>query len=366
MKVLSVVGARPQFIKLAVLSHEIRKHFDEVIVHTGQHYDYEMSRIFFKNMEIPEPDYNLGVGSAESNAQIKKMIDGLGKIFIKEKPDLVVVFGDTNSTLAGAKAALKFGIKLAHVESGMRSFDKTMPEEVNRTETDKISDIFFCSTSISVQNLKREGIIKNVFKVGDVMVDSIKQNIGIAEKNSKILKQLRLKKKSYLLATIHRAGNTDVKKNLCSIMDALFSVNEKIVFPVHPRTRKYLKLYNLDKKLKNSNIIETKPLSYSDMLILEKNAKKILTDSGGMQKEAYFFKVPCITLRDKTEWVETVNDGWNMLTGANKPKILDAIKSFNPNGKQREGYGNGNASKNIVNALKNYLAASRNCSAIMS
>src|SRR3989338_4577536 len=358
MKILSVVGTRPQFIKLAVLSREIRKRFDEVIVHTGQHYDYDMSRIFFKNMEIPEPDYNLGVGSAERDKQIKKMAEGMEKIFMDEKPDLVVVFGDTNSTLAGAMAASKFGIQLAHVEAGMRSFDKTMPEEVNRIKTDKISDILFCPTGIAVKNLKKEGIIKNVFKVGDVMIDSIKLNIGIAEKNSMILGQLKLKKKSYLLATAHRAGNTDTKANLSNIMDALISINEKIVFPVHPRTAKYLKLYNLDKKVKNSNIIKKKPLSYADMLILEKNAKKILTDSGGMQKEAYFFKVPCITLRDSTEWTETVNDGWNILAGANKPKILDAIKNFNPKGKQSEHYGDGNASRNIASIINKALISS--------
>ncbi|MBS3105419.1 UDP-N-acetylglucosamine 2-epimerase (non-hydrolyzing) [Candidatus Woesearchaeota archaeon] len=354
MKILSVVGARPQFIKLAVLSHEIRKHFDEVVVHTGQHYDYEMSKIFFKNMRIPEPDYNLGVGSAERSKQIKKMIDGLCRIILKEKPSLVIVFGDTNSTLAGAMAASKSGIKIAHIESGMRSFNKSMPEEINRVETDRVSDILFCPTWTAVQNLKKERITKNVFKVGDVMIDSIKRNIGIAEKNSRILGKLKLNKKSYLLATVHRAGNTDIKENLSNIMGALLSIGEKIVFPVHPRTAKCLKLYNLDKKLKNSNIIVTKPLSYADTLILEKNAKKIITDSGGMQKEAYFFKVPCITLRDSTEWTETVNDGWNILAGANKAKIRYAVRNFNPKGKQSENYGNGNASRNIVNILKKF------------
>lgn len=352
MKILSVVGARPQFIKLAVLSREMRKHFDEVIVHTGQHYDYEMSKIFFKNLEIPEPDYNLNVGSAERSIQIKKMIDGLVKIFMKEKPDLVVVFGDTNSTLAGAKAASKLGINLAHIESGMRSFNNRMPEEVNRVETDKISDVLFCSTRAAVDNLNKEKIKGSVYLVGDIMIDALKLSINVAEKNSNVLEELNLKEKEFMIATVHRAGNTDDKIKLKRIVVAFAESGEKIVFPVHPRTAKALKSYGLNRKFENTNVAVVKPLSYTDMIVLEKNAKKILTDSGGMQKEAYFFKVPCITLRDTTEWIETVNDGWNILAGANKPKILDAIKNFNPKGRQREDYGNGNASSGIVNVLK--------------
>ena len=357
MKILSVVGARPQFIKLAVLSHEIRKHFDEVIVHTGQHYDYEMSRIFFKNLEIPEPNYNLGVGSAERNAQIKKMIDGLDKIFLDEKPDLIIVFGDTNSTLAGAKAASKLGIKLAHIESGMRSFDKTMPEERNRIEADKISDILFCSTKTAVDNLNNEKIKGSVHLVGDIMIDALKLSITAAEKNSSVLEELNLKEKEFMVATVHRAGNTDDETKLKSIVEAFVESGEKIVFPVHPRTTKALKSYNLDKKFEGTNVVVVSPLSYTDMLIIEKNARKILTDSGGMQKESYFFKVPCITLRDSTEWVETVKDGWNILVGANKLKILNAIKNFNPEGRQHEKYGNGNASRNIANIIKKMLVS---------
>jgi UDP-N-acetylglucosamine 2-epimerase (non-hydrolysing) len=352
MKILSVVGARPQFIKLAVLSHEIRKHFNEFIAHTGQHYDYEMSKIFFKNLEIPEPDINLGVGSAEREEQIKKMVSGLEKIFLEEKPDLVVVFGDTNSTLAGAKAASKLKIKIAHVESGMRSFDKTMPEELNRIETDKISDILFCSTQTAIENLKNEKIKGSIHLVGDIMIDTLKLSLEAAEKNSNILQDLDLKPKEFMIATVHRAGNTDDEANLRNIVESFVESGEKIIFPVHPRTAKVLKSYGLDKKFKNTNVAVVRPLSYTDILVLEKNAKKILTDSGGMQKEAYFFKVPCITLRDETEWTETVDDGWNILAGADKSKILEAIKNFDPDGQQNEGYGSGNSGRNMVNVIK--------------
>ena len=355
MKVLTVVGARPNFIKLAPLSKELRKSFKEVIVHTGQHYDYEMSKIFFRDFNLPEPKYNLGISSVLHESQTGKMLIKLEKVLLKEKPDLVIIYGDTNTTLAGALAASKLNIKLAHIEAGMRSYDKKMPEEINRIVTDPISDVLFCSTSTAVQNLKKEGIIKNVFNVGDVMIDTLRQNIDKVEKNYKILYQLKLKKKSYLLATIHRVSNTDIKENLLNIIEAFLSIDEKIVFPIHPRTGKCLKSYGLDKKLKNSNIIPIKPIGYMNMLVLEKNAKKILTDSGGVQKEAYFFKIPCITLRDSTEWIETVNDGWNILTGTNKPKILNAAKNFNPKGKRSETYGNGDASKNIVGIINKLI-----------
>ena len=351
MKIASIIGARPEFIKEAPLVKELRKKHNEIIIHTGQHYDYEMSKIFFAELNIPKPDYNLGVGSALHGKQTGEMLIKLEKVLLKEKPQLVVVSGDTNTTIAGALAASKLNIKLAHIEAGMRSYDKKMPEEINRVVTDHLSDILFCSTSTAVKNLREEGVTNGVFNVGDIMIDAIKNNIDIVEKKSDILKRLNLKNKNYMIATVHRAGNTDIKENMLEIIEAFLESKETIIFPLHPRTEKCLKIYGFDKMLKNKNIIATKPISYTDMLVLEKNAKKILTDSGGMQKEAYFFKVPCITLRDTTEWVETVNDGWNVLAGASKTKILDAVRHFSPRGRQSEDYGNGDASRNIVNII---------------
>ena len=351
MKIASIIGARPEFVKEAPLSKELRKKHQEIIVHTGQHYDFEMSKIFFGDLHIPKPDYDLGVGSGTHARQTAQIMIKLENVLMKEKPDLVLVSGDTNTTLAGALVASKLKIKLGHIESGMRSYDKTMPEEINRIITDHISDILFCSTKIAVQNLRKEGISKNIFHVGDVMIDSITQNFGIAEKKSKIMKKLNLKSKNYFVATVHRSSNTDNKENLKSIIDAFLQSKETIVFPIHPRTKKFIKLYGLYKKLKNSNVKVVNPLGYSDMLVLERNAKKILTDSGGIQKEAYFFKIPCITLRDSTEWLETVNDGWNSLVGASKSKIVSAIKNFNPKSKQTESYGDGQASKNIAEII---------------
>jgi UDP-N-acetylglucosamine 2-epimerase (non-hydrolysing) len=350
MKILSVVGARPQFIKLALLSQEIRKHFKEVIVHTGQHYDVEMSRDFFDILKIPEPDYNLSVGSMGRDEQIRKMVEGLEKIFLKEKPDLVVVFGDTNSTLAGAKAASKLGIKLAHVEAGMRSYDK-IPEEINRVGTDSLSHIFFCSTNTAVENLEKEGITKNVFLVGDIMIDALVTTLEIAKKKSKVLGDWGLFKKDYILATIHRAENTEDESRLKSIIKALISSEEKIVIPLHPRTKKYLEACSLFEKLKNSNVRIIRPLSYLDMLVMEENARKIITDSGGVQKEAYFFRVPCITLRDVTEWEETIENGFNVLVGSNEEKINDAIKNFEIKQENKQLYGKGDASKKIADVL---------------
>ena len=350
MKIASVVGARPNFIKCAPLSREIRKEFNEILIHTGQHYDYEMNKVFFDELKIPEPDYHLGVGSGTHGEQTGEMLKRTEEILIKETPDLVLVFGDTNTTLAGALAASKLHIKVGHIEAGLRSFDRKMPEETNRVLTDHCSDLLFCPTKTAVDNLKREGIEKGVNLTGDVMVDALKENIEIAERKSKILDELSLKPKDCYLATLHRAENTDNFEILKNIVDAFCEI-ENLVFPCHPRTEKYLKDFGLWDKLMRK-IKGIKPVGYLDMLMLEKNAKKILTDSGGVQKEAYILKVPCITLRENTEWVETVEDGWNVLAGANKEKIVKMANEFEPKRERRNVFGDGDASEKIVEVVK--------------
>lgn len=350
MKILTVVGTRPNFIKLAPLSKELRKNFEEIIVHTGQHYDIEMSKVFFDQLNIQKPDYNLEVGSGSHAKQIGNIVIRLEKILIKENPSLVIVYGDTNSTLGGALCAAKLGISVCHVESGMRSYDK-IPEEINRVVVDHISDIFFCTTETAVGNLEIEGITKNVFLVGDLMIDALVNHIKIAEKKSNILKELGLRRNVYMLATIHRAENTEDKLKLKSILKGLLSSKENIILPLHPRTKKHLQAYSLIEKIENSNIRIIKPLPYLDMLILEKNSRKIITDSGGVQKEAYFFKVPCITLRTVTEWKETVENGFNTLVGSDSSKIYKAIKNFKISQKYMQFYGKGDASKKIAAIL---------------
>jgi UDP-N-acetylglucosamine 2-epimerase (non-hydrolysing) len=264
---------------------------------------------------------------------------------LKEEPDLLLVYGDTNSTLAGALAASKLHIKVAHVESGLRSYDKTMPEEINRILTDHCSDVLFCPTETSVENLKREGVMNGVYLTGDVMVDALKKNIKIAEKKAMILDEMDLKPKKYYLATIHRAENTDDFKRLKNIVDAFCEIGN-LVFPCHPRTEKYLKGFGLWNRLvENTKVI--KPVGYLNMLMLEKSARKVLTDSGGVQKEAYIFKVPCITLRDNTEWVETVEDSWNVFVGASKEKIVRMANDFEHINEQRDVFGDGDASERI-------------------
>jgi UDP-N-acetylglucosamine 2-epimerase (non-hydrolysing) len=353
MKVASIVGARPQFIKAALISKELRKKHTEILVHTGQHYDREMSDVFFEMLGIPEPDYNLGIGSGEPGEQTGRMVEAIEKVLLKEKPDVVIVYGDTNSTLAGALAASKLNIPVAHVEAGLRSFNREMPEEINRVLTDHISTIFFCPTQTAVKNLRNEGIRKGVYLVGDVMFD-----VTLAMKpkvlKSKILAELGLERKKYILATVHRQGNTDSRKNLASILDAFIRSGKTIVFPVHPRTGKILKRYGLYKKAtKARNLRIIPPVDYLDFQSLLINAEKVLTDSGGVQKEAYFAKVPCITLREETEWVETVRGGWNVLVGVDGRKFQRAIHSFRPETKQRAIFGNGQSYKHIITILSN-------------
>ena len=351
MKILSIVGTRPQFIKHAALFPELRKGYDNVLVHTGQHYDSELSAVFFEELEIPKSNYNLGIGSGTHGYQTGQMLMAIEDVLLKEKPKLTLVYGDTNSTLAGALAASKLHIKLGHVEAGVRDFDKSMPEEINRILTDHCSDLLFCPTKASVSNLNKEGISHGVYLTGDVMIDILLRDKEIAEKSS-VLQALGLKSKQYVVVTIHRASNTDNKENLKNIIEALCEMNQTIVFPIHPRTEGFLKRYGFYDKLKeNSKIKLIEPLGYIEFLKLMNHAQKIVTDSGGVQKEAYILKVPCITLLESTGWVETVADGWNVLVGADRVKIVSTVREFEPKGEQREVLGKGNASKNIKNII---------------
>ncbi len=351
MKIVTIVGARPQFIKSLPVSNELRKSNREILVHTGQHYDRNMSDIFFDEMGIPEPDYNLGVGSGGQGEQTAQMLSKIEAVLLDERPDAVLIYGDTNSTLAGALAAAKLHIAVAHVEAGLRSFDKKMPEEVNRIVADHVSDILFCPTQTAVVNLKSEGITEGVELVGDVMYDAALHFGKLAEEKSRILEELDLAPKEYLLATIHRSANTDDVDNLKALLEAFAESDRVIVFPVHPRTRKVLATTGLDSLVKGSKVRFVDPVGYIDFLKLENNAVKILTDSGGVQKEAFFAAVPCITLRDTTEWVETVESGWNILVHVDKNLLLKQIAEFNPVGEPAKLFGDGKASFYIAQRL---------------
>lgn len=326
MKIVTIVGARPQFIKCAPVSRALRAEHTEVLVHTGQHYDANMSDVFFTELAIPAPDYHLGIGSGPQGEQTGRMLAAIEKVLLREEPDMVLVYGDTNSTLAGALAAVKLHIPVAHVEAGLRSFDRSMPEEINRVVTDHVSDLLFCPTQTAVDNLAAEGITTGVHLTGDVMVDALLYNTGIAEESSTVLEDLGLVGGEYSVATVHRASNTDTEENLRSIVEAFGEIDGPIVFPAHPRTVKYLKEYGLYDHLPE-NIRLTEPLAYLDMLHLMRHARMILTDSGGVQKEAYILKVPCVTLRENTEWVETLVDGWNVLVGADRERIVDVVQA---------------------------------------
>lgn len=352
MKVAVIVGARPQFIKCAAVSRELRKVATEVLIHTGQHYDDNMSELFFRELEIPKPKYNLGVGSGPHGAQSGEMLKLIEEVLLKERPSYVVVYGDTNSTLAGALAAAKLHIPVAHVEAGLRSFNKRMPEEINRVVTDQISTLLLCPTETAVDNLRREGIRKGVYLVGDVMCDAMQYSIETAERTSKILERLEVRPKEYLLATVHRAENTDRPENLekiVSAFDMLAKSGEIVVFPAHPRTKKRLETLRRVDGLRNPLVID--PVSYLDMLVLGKHAKVVLTDSGGLQKEAYWFGVPCVTLRDETEWVETVEAGWNTLVGTDPDRIVAAATSPALPVDPRSHYGDGHAAERVVRIL---------------
>lgn len=352
MKILTVVGARPQFIKAAAVSNIIRKEHEEILVHTGQHYDENMSKIFFEELKIPKPNYNLEIGSGNHGEQTGKMLIELEKIYLKEKPDLVLVYGDTNSTLAGALCASKLLIPVAHVEAGLRSFNMNMPEEQNRILTDHISKLLFVPTKTAEKNLHNEGITKGVYNVGDVMFDAVLHFKKLAEEKAQIMDKISITPGEYILTTIHRAENTNNIDRLKNILEALNKSNKKIVLPLHPRTKKYIEDYNL-KFNKNIKLIE--PVGYLDMITLEMNAEKIVTDSGGVQKEAFFMKKPCITMRDETEWVETVENGWNVIVGTDTDKILNSILNFESNVCQKNIFGDGKASYKILDVINDTL-----------
>jgi UDP-GlcNAc3NAcA epimerase len=354
MKILTILGARPQFIKAGSVSREIAKHqeIEELIIHTGQHYDANMSDIFFEEMKIPKPNYFLGIGGKSHGAMTGQMIEKIEEVALSEKPDWIMVYGDTNSTLAGAIVASKLHIKLAHIEAGLRSFNMKMPEEVNRILTDRVSNILFCPTNTAIQNLKNEGYENfdcKIVKSGDVMQDG-----AFFYKNLAVKPSFKIKN-DFILCTIHRAENTDDETRLKSIFEALEEIakEKQVILPLHPRTKKILE--NLKLNIQNLTIIE--PIGYLEMVWLIDNCDFVMTDSGGLQKEAYFLEKQCITLRDETEWVELVECGANTLVNANKEKILDAYQNnseFNKENASLDLYGHGKASEKIINELKAY------------
>ena len=348
MKFVSVVGARPEFIQAAPVSRALRKRHAEILVHTGQHYDYAMSQAFFEDLGVPAPNYNLEAGSGSHARQTAAMLIGMEEVLLAEKPDAIIIRGDTNSTVAGALAASKLGIPVMHIEAGERSFARHMPEEINRVVADHLSDRCFCVSPKSAANLAAEGITAGVHVTGDVMLDASLHNREIARTRSDMLARLRLTPGRYALVTVHRANNTDDPQRLRAIVTALNTVGETIVFPVHPRTRKALAAAGGSFA---PHVLAIEPASYFDMMVLEENARLIATDSGGVQREAYFFARPCLTLRDETEWTETVDAGWNRLVGADCQKIVDAWFSFQPPAAHPPVLGDGTAAERITEIL---------------
>lgn len=355
--VISIVGARPNFVKLASVYRNFPKRINHLILHTGQHYDFEMSEIFFRNFKIPKPDFNLEVAQGTHSNQISKMIQKIESVLLKEKPDLVLVYGDTNSTFAGAFATSACNIKLAHIESGLRSFDKRMPEEKNRILTDNLSDLLFAPTKTSLLNLKSENNLGKIKRTGDLSVEIVNEtkSILLKKKNKKTL--VKLDPKSYNLFTMHRAENTANRGNLIAIIRYFEKLKDHdIVFPIHPRTRKVLESYHLSERLvKCENVRVIDPVGYPDFIELLMNSKKVITDSGGVQKEAYILSVPCVTIRENTEWVETVAEGWNVLAGLNTNKIVRYVTNWYPSKKQKPIFGQGNASKIIIREIEKEL-----------
>lgn len=358
-KVLTVVGARPQFIKAATVSRAIRNGgaggFVETILHTGQHYDEKMSKVFFEELDIPLPGYNLAISDLPHGAMTGRMLEAIETVILREMPDCVLVYGDTNSTLAGALAAAKQHVPVAHVEAGLRSFNMRMPEEINRILADRVSRLLFCPTDQAVENLVSEGITEGVLNVGDVMYDAVLHYGTKARHGSRTFHDLELNERGFVLTTCHRQENTDDPERMAGIIAALARIANDIpvVFPLHPRTRKRLSEFGLDASLRRLQVIE--PVPYLEMIALEQAAKVIVTDSGGIQKEAFFFGVPCITMREESEWTETVASGWNCLVGADAESIVTAYevqKGFDIGAARPAFYGDGSAAEKIVAALK--------------
>jgi UDP-GlcNAc3NAcA epimerase len=349
VKIVSIVGARPQFIKAAAVSRVLRARHQEILVHTGQHYDYEMSGIFFDGLDLPRPDTNLGVGSGSHASQTGAMLAAIEKLLLVEGPDYLLIYGDTNSTLAGALAAAKLCIPAVHVEAGLRSFNRRMPEEINRVVADHLSELLLCPSDTALQNLASEGVTSGVHVVGDVMLDVLNWARGqLAENASPILAELDLTERRYVLATVHRSENTDDPAQLAQILNALNALEEPVVFPIHPRTRQAIAVAGFTV---NPGIRLINPVGYLDMVALAGGARVILTDSGGLQKEAYWLGVPCITMRRETEWVETVAAGWNVLVGTDAEKILESARSFAPPPARPSLYGDGFAAPKCVDLL---------------
>lgn len=356
IKIATIIGARPQFIKAAAVSRVINSRYasevKEVLVHTGQHFDEKMSQIFFDELGIPSPKYNLEISGGLHGAMTGRMLEAIEKVLCEEKPDWVVIYGDTNSTLAAALSAAKLHIPVAHIEAGLRSFNMRMPEEINRILSDRVSSLLLCPTEEAVVNLTREGLTKGVHLVGDVMFDVAMHFAGLASQRSDILTAHGIAPKRYVLATCHRAENTDDATCLTGIVHGLAKIakSRQVILPLHPRTKIKLKEFGLVDLMAEISVIE--PVSYLEMVVLERNAEYIITDSGGVQKEAFFYEVPCITIREETEWVETVESGWNILVGCDTKKMLNAIEKHASGERLNvKPYGLGDASERIVDLL---------------
>ena len=346
---MTIVGARPQFIKIAAVSRKLRQRHEEILVHTGQHYDYQMSGTFFDGLDLPKPNVNLEVGSGSHATQTGAMLKGIEDVLLAERPDRLLIYGDTNSTLAGALAASKLSIPIVHVEAGLRSFNRAMPEEINRVVADHLSELLLCPSETAIDNLAREGITLKVHLVGDVMLDALTwatQRSAGAERV--IFERLGVRKRQYLVATLHRSENTDDPARFHGILQAFNSLEEPVIFPVHPRARKIIADIGF---VPRPDLRLIDPVGYLEMVALVGSARLVLTDSGGLQKEAYWLSSPCVTLRNETEWIETVRAGWNRLVGPDPAKIVHAVESFVPPKSHPPLYGDGSAAEKCVDLI---------------